>query len=72
MATWKRAYPSAKVAALNKKLRIGFRTKLSDKDIADTLQRSTSFKNFAQNLMEMYAIQADLDDLVALITKELG
>lgn len=72
MATWKRAYPSAKVAALNKSLQRGFRTKLSDKDISDTLQSSTSFKDFAKNLKEMYGIQADLDDLVKLITKELG
>lgn len=72
MATWQKAYPSEKVAKLNRQLARGFRTTLSDKDIADTLQKSGSFRDFAANLKEMYGVQADLEDLVALINKELA
>jgi hypothetical protein len=72
MGTWKRAYPKAKIAALNKSLSKGFGTKLTDKDISDTIQRSSNYKDFAKKLIEMYSVAADLESLVALCEKELG
>jgi hypothetical protein len=72
MGTWKRAYPTAKIAALNTALSRGFGTTLTDKDISDTIQRSSNYQDFAKKLIEMHSVAADLESLVALCEKELG
>jgi hypothetical protein len=72
MATWKRAYSTDKVTQFRASVERGFRTKLSDKDVNDALQKSTNFKDFCATLKEMHGISADLDDLVKLCNKSFA
>ena len=71
MTPWRRAYPREKVAKLNRALARGFNTKLSDQDVDNALQRSTSFSSFAKNLNEMYSLSVELDQVIALCNAEL-
>ena len=53
-------------------MEIGFRTKLSEQDVNDTLQSSSSFMDFCIKLKELHAISADLDDLIKLCNESFG
>lgn len=72
MATWQRAYSSERVNKFRKGLEIGFRTKLSEKDVNDALQKSKNFKDFCATLKELHGISADLDDLIKLCNQTFG
>jgi hypothetical protein len=71
MFPWHTTYPASKVTKLNNALARGFDTTLSDKDVSDTLQRSTSAANFAKNLIEMYSLSIELEKVIALCNSTL-
>ena len=69
---WKKAYPTAKIKALNAAFAKGMGTKLTDQDINDVIQRSSSYQDFAKKLLETHSIAAELDDVIALCNQHLG
>jgi hypothetical protein len=68
---WKRAYPTEKVRALNGAIMLGFNATISERDLAGQIQASSSYRDLGRRLKELYALSADLDDVIRMCESKL-
>ncbi len=69
---WKRTYPTEKVRALVGALTLGFDVIIPERDINNQIQASSSYRDLARRLAELYDLGADIEDVIRLCEQNLS